>query len=403
MNTDVGIVVAGHICLDIIPALDAEGRPAREMIVPGRLVKVGAATIATGGAVANAGLALHRLGVPVRLMGKLGDDLLGRSVLDILTRHDAALAADMIVAPGEGSSYTIVINPPGIDRTFLHYPGVNDTYTADDVPYDRLAGASLFHFGYPPLMRRMYADGGTELACLLRRVRDCGVAVCLDMSMPDLEGEAGRADWTAILAKALPFVDVFAPSFDEILMMLDRDRFDRLSATAGGENLAAAADASLLRGLADRLLAMGAAIVALKLGDCGLYLRTSDDAGRFDAIGGGLACDWDRWRGRELKVPCFAVDVAGTTGSGDATVAGLLAGLFYGQDPPAALRSAAGVGAASVERADATSGVGAWDAIQQRIADGWGQRPHPTPDGWRWDEAERLWTGPRDGGQTPPP
>ena len=37
-----GIVVAGHICLDIIPALDAEGCRAREMIVPGRLVKVGA-------------------------------------------------------------------------------------------------------------------------------------------------------------------------------------------------------------------------------------------------------------------------------------------------------------------------------------------------------------------------
>ncbi|MFW6146423.1 MAG: carbohydrate kinase family protein, partial [Planctomycetota bacterium] len=271
MKTDRGIVVAGHICLDIIPALPADGRTPREMIVPGRLVKVGPATVATGGAVANTGLALHRLGLPVRLMGKLGDDLLGRSVLNILTDAEAALAADMIVAPGGGSSYTIVISPPGTDRTFLHHSGVNDTFAAADVPFDRLPSAGLFHFGYPPLMRRMYADGGDELARLLAGARDRGLAVSLDLSMPDLDGEAGRAEWPAILAKALPAVDLFAPSFDEILLMLDRDRFDHLTATAVADNLAAAADPSVFRRLADMLIGMGAAIVALKLGDRGLY------------------------------------------------------------------------------------------------------------------------------------
>ena len=395
MSTDTGIVVAGHICLDIIPALDAESCRAREMIVPGRLVKVGPATIATGGVVANTGLALHRLGVPVRLMGKLGDDLLGRAVLGILADHSPALAEDMIVAPAGGSSYTIVISPPGTDRTFLHHPGVNDTYAAADVPFDRLGGSGIFHFGYPPLMRRMYADGGGELARVLRGARDRGMAVSLDMSMPDLNGEAGRADWPGILARALPHVDVFAPSFDEILLMLDRGRFDRLAAGAGG-NLAAGAEPSLLRRLAEALVAMGAAIVALKLGDRGLYLRTTDDAGRLERIGGRLACDWGPWRGRELLVPCFAVDVAGTTGSGDATVAGLLAGLIGGQPPPAALRSAVGVGAASVERADATSGVPAWDVVQRRIAAGWPRRAGATPVDWRWDESEGLWAGPGD-------
>jgi len=83
-------------------------------------------------------------------MGKVGDDILGRAILDFLRRHDPRLADGMIVAAGEPSSYTIVISPPGVDRMFLHCPGANDTFGAADVAYDRLGSARLFHFGYPP-------------------------------------------------------------------------------------------------------------------------------------------------------------------------------------------------------------------------------------------------------------
>jgi sugar/nucleoside kinase (ribokinase family) len=101
---------------------------------PGRLLNIGPAAISTGGAVANTGMALHRLGVPVRLMGKVGDDLFGRAVLDVLRTGAPHLADGMIVTPGEATSYSIVISPPDIDRSFLHCPGANDTFGADDVP-----------------------------------------------------------------------------------------------------------------------------------------------------------------------------------------------------------------------------------------------------------------------------
>ena len=49
------IVCAGHLCLDIIPDLSpvktAEGE---SFIIPGRLIRVGAASIALGGAVSPA-------------------------------------------------------------------------------------------------------------------------------------------------------------------------------------------------------------------------------------------------------------------------------------------------------------------------------------------------------------
>jgi sugar/nucleoside kinase (ribokinase family) len=65
------VVVAGHICLDMIPDMgsDQVSTSLEEILTPGKLVSVGPAKTATGGAVANTGLALHRLGLPSRCWG----------------------------------------------------------------------------------------------------------------------------------------------------------------------------------------------------------------------------------------------------------------------------------------------------------------------------------------------
>jgi sugar/nucleoside kinase (ribokinase family) len=352
------VVVAGHVCLDVIPALD---RPAA--LEPGALINVGPAELPTGGAVLNTGLALHRLGVGVHLVGRVGDDLFGTGVLDALRARDPSLAAGMVVVPGEATSYSIVISPPGVDRSFLHCPGANDTFTSGDLPDDALARARIFHFGYPPLMRSMFADGGAELRRVFARARDAGATTSLDLSMPDPGSEAGRVDWEALLAGTLPGVDVFAPSIGELLVML-----------AGGPS--ATVDRELLAGLAEGLLAMGAAVVAIKLGDQGLYVRTSADPGRIGRVAGRLGLRADDWLDREVLSPCFAPRrVAGTTGSGDATIAGLLAALLRGDDAAAAATSATAVGACSVEAPDATGGIPPWPQVADRMASGWARLP----------------------------
>jgi sugar/nucleoside kinase (ribokinase family) len=125
--------------------------------------------------------------------------------------------------------------------------------------------------------------------------------------------------------------------------------------------------------MAERLLAMGAAIVALKLGDQGLYLRTSADVAR---VAGKLALDDGDWRDREVLSPCFVpARVAGTTGSGDATIAGLLAALLRAEDPVAAATSATAVGACSVVAPDATGGISPWPQVAERMRAGWSRLP----------------------------
>ena len=325
-------VVAGHICLDIIPAFPAYSAP----LAPGQLIQMGPATLATGGAVSNTGRALHRLGIPTRLLGKVGDDWIGRAILECLGQP---LASGMIVAPGESSSYTVVISPPGVDRTFLHCPGTNDTFTAADIPAPTLTGARLFHFGYPTLMQRIYQDGGRAMATIFRQAQQAGLTTSLDMSYPDPQSDAGRVDWPAWFQCVLPHVDIFLPSLDEMQFMLRTQ--------AGPPEIAR------------QLCGWGAKIAGLKLGANGLYVR---------------------WPDQERHAPCFRVSVAGTTGAGDATIAGFLAGYLRNLSPDETMTMATAVGACCCEAPDATAGIRSWDETRQRIEAGWprlASRPGP--------------------------
>jgi sugar/nucleoside kinase (ribokinase family) len=395
MSPDFEALIAGHICLDIYPDLSGDGRePFEDIFLPDRLVEAGPVTYFAGGAVSNTGLALDRLGIRSRLAGKIGDDLLGQAVCQIVLARGHEMANGMIVDASASTSYTIIINYPGVDRIFVHYPGANDTFLAEDVPLALLEQARLFHFGYPPVMHSMFTDGGTHLAEIFHRAKRTGVTTSLDMAFPDPSSEAGQVDWRIILEHTLPQVDIFLPSVEEILFMLHGETYRELCRSAGGSDLLLLATPQLLSGLGRELIAMGAKIVGLKLGSRGMYLRTS---GRdvIESIGRARPSNPDAWAGVELWAPCFKVAVAGTTGSGDATIAGFLAGLLRDLPVEQALTMATAVGACNVEKADALSGIRSWEETSRRLACGWERQSlELDAPGWQFDSSSGLWRGP---------
>jgi sugar/nucleoside kinase (ribokinase family) len=348
------IVVAGHVCLDIIPTFGSHECD----ISPGKLVDVGRAVLSTGGAVANTGLALNRLGVPVRLVGKIGGDLFGDAIASIFNEHREGLS-DGLVRSESPTSYSIVISAPGTDRIFLHCPGANDTFGPEDL--EPVAGASMFHFGYPTLMRRMFEKEGRELEKVLLFAKRQGLVTSLDVSLPDAKSDAGRAPWKQILERVLPQVDLFVPSVEEVLYMLwpyESMQWDR----------------ARLAKAADELIEMGAPVVMIKLGSLGIYLKTSADPKRLEFLM-NLGCNVEGWIGKELVVPIFDVKVGGTTGCGDSAIAGFLAAVNQGKSPEIAIEAAAATGACSAEHPDATSGILRWDAMQERIQQDWKRKP----------------------------
>jgi sugar/nucleoside kinase (ribokinase family) len=387
-------IVAGQICLDIIPCFDhLPGGQFLDLLQPGKLITAGPATLATGGAVSNTGLALLKLGIPTRLIGKVGRDPFGEVVLRIVSSYDPALAAGITLDPVSSTSYTICLSPPGLDRMFLHCEGTDQTFYPDDIDYELLHQAELFHFGYPPVMRPFYENDGAGLVEMLRRAKDTGVTTSVDLTFPDPLTDSARADWGAIFTASLPYTDIFMPSVGELLFMLHRPTFERLSAQ--GELLCQVTP-GLLDELSTEILAMGTKIVLLKLGDCGVYLRTAGKAS-LAKLGRAIPDDLTAWDGRELLAPGFQVQVVGTTGSGDATIAGFLSALLRSMPAEQALTVAVAVGACNVEAADALSGLPTWSSLQARLAAGWERLPTRIDTaGWQWQLEPGLWVGPHD-------
>ncbi len=370
------VVCAGHICLDISPAFPgADKRPIDELFVPGKLLCVEKAQVSPGGSVANTGLALAFFGADVRLMGKTGDDDFGAIISRIV--QSRGIAEALIVSAQSGTSYSIVLAPPGHDRMFLHYSGTNDSFCFDDLDFDAIKVASLFHFGYPTQMKLLYSDGGRELTKIFKAVREAGVCTSLDLAAVDPNSEAGKADWRAILAATLPYVDFFVPSFEELLFMLDRDKYESLSHKADRTELTAVADIERdIRPLAQAALDMGASCILLKCGEPGLMLK----------CGGGMQSCCDRlglerhaWSNYEHFERSYkAGRIVSATGAGDTAIAAFLMSLLLGFGPEKALQYAAAAGACCVSEYDALSGLVSFDEMTRKINEGW---PKLDPNG----------------------
>ena len=363
-------VAAGHICLDVTPVFppEAAGR-AGTWLQPGSLTQVGRAELHTGGAVANTGLAMRRFGVEVRLLGKVGRDPFGALVRRMLEEDGGAQG--LVEDPESDTSYSVVLSPPGMDRIFLHNPGANATFGPDDIAPETLEGACWFHFGYPPLMERLYRNAGQGLEAVLRKAREAGLAVSLDLAAVDPTSEAGKEDWRTILGRVLPLVDVFVPSWEELCFMIARPRYAEVLRRAGGGEATAVLSLSRdVEPLAEEAVKLGAKNLLLKCGAAGFYYRT----GGADALSGmaeALGRDMTPWVNlRGFQRSYRPARVLSGTGAGDSTIAAFLAALLRGWPPEDCLRLAAATGASCVEAYDALGGLLPLEEQEKRIRAG---------------------------------
>lgn len=363
------VIAAGHICLDITPVFPA-GKPydsIGQILIPGKLITTGQADVHTGGSVANTGLALKFLGADVTLLGKIGNDAFGDMVRGTLEQHGVD---GLIVDEESSTSYSVVLAVPGIDRIFLHNPGANDTFCAADIPGQTLEDAALFHFGYPPLMKKMYEQDGQELICLFRRLKEQGIATSLDLAAVDADSEAGKVNWQAVLAGVLPYTDFFVPSFEELCFMLERSRYDMLAQLAG--DITAVLDMERdVKPLARKCLELGCKAVLIKCGTAGMYYCTAN-AETMAGAGHRLELDAEAWANREGIQPCFkAEQVLSGTGAGDTSIAAFLVAVLQGRSPSECAALAAAEGACAVTAYDALSGLKSISELERRIALGW--------------------------------
>lgn len=413
-NTRSKVIVAGHACIDITPVFPDKQMKKNtkeeigsahsatllsKVLIPGKLVQMKGVDINPGGAVSNTGLAMKLLGEDVALAAKIGDDSFGDILTGIYEKH--GVGSGIIRCPGERTSYSVVVAVPGVDRIFLHDPGANDTFDAEDVRKLDFSDVKLFHFGYPPIMEKMYQNEGEELLRIFQYVKEQGVLTSLDMTMVDETSKAGQTDWDVILRKVLPYVDFFLPSVEETCFMLDKERYREWCQRAEGGDLCMVITPKDVKPLADKLISYGAKVVLLKCGATGLYYKTGSGEG-MQALLEQLAqvlpecketnssrnenaalCDskdvancsqdwYQEWAGREGFEKSFKpAKVLSGTGAGDTTIAAFLTSVLCGYGLHKSIQLAAAEGASCVEDYGALGGIKPLEILEEKINRGW--------------------------------
>ena len=140
--------------------------------------------------------------------------------------------------------------------------------------------------------------------------------------------------------------------------------------------------------MSDELIESGVAISAIKLGDKGLFLKTGIMKGKNICS----LINKELWSRRQLFSTVYKVEVVGTTGAGDTTIAGFLSQIVKGSKPEEAINIGTAVGASCVEELDATSGVKSITEIKERMKKGWEKANSSlATEGWKYIPEYQLW------------
>ena len=390
-NSTLDVVVAGHLCLELIPHFqNPVGLKINEILRPGSLVNTAEMTIGTGGAVSNTGFALQIFGCNAAFIAKVGNDSIGAMTLDILCKYGPS--DGVVIADGVSSSYTVSIAPVGIDRIFLHCPGANDEFTHQDVDYDLVEKARLFHLGYPTLMKRLFQNGGREAVLMLEAAKQTGVTTSMDITLPDPNSDAGKTDWNGVYRQLLPAVDIFMPSIEEAYYTLFPEKYLVRQAEFDGKEIIDRFTPDEYREIAERILEMGCAMVALKSGHNGWYFRSAA-AERLQKMGKATPSDISQWANAEIWCPAFAVtSVASAAGAGDNAIAAFLSALLRDYPLVQCLKLANCAGYMNLKSLDTLGGLPSWDELVTKsqtleVA----EIITVLNSDWQWWEDEQIW------------
>ena len=277
-----------------------------------------------GGNGANTSYALAKLGMPVRLLGVVGADNAGDAVVAELKR--AGVDTGHIRRSALPTAATVVVVDENGARAFLHRTGASGEPFSlpPKISEAHKAGCTRFH------LANMFALPGLRphAASLVRQARAAGMSVSIDT------GWDAKGEWISALGPCLEHAD---------LLFVNEDEARELSRC--GETRAAV----------DGLREHGARDIVVKLGSAGCAVYAA---------------------GEEIRVPAFRVTAVDTTGAGDCFAGAFLAALQRGFSYAEAARFANAVGALSVQKMGATTGLLSFEETLQ-WADGRDQSSNP--------------------------
>ena len=334
-------VIAGYTCVDLIPDFMKTDSVANfsSLFRPGKLIEIDGIDFVLGGVVANTGLAMKKFDKKVFLHGLVGDDFMGKIVIEWFEKYN--VSEGIQVTTEAGTAFSIVLAPPGVDRMFLESPGCNQIFDTSFINFDIISQSRLYHFGYPPLLKQFLQNDGSQLVELFSKIQDLGVVTSLDFSLPDTETESGKANWPKIMKSVLPFTDIFVPSLEEALQIMLPEKYAEMQAICEGNDILDFIPIELIRLLGKTIIDSGVKILLLKMGHRGVYLLTADVS---SLNANGYKLDEESWNKNELWCETFKAEpskIINATGAGDTAIAAFLTAILDGETAESSLKYAA--------------------------------------------------------------
>jgi 2-dehydro-3-deoxygluconokinase len=260
-----------------------------------------------GGDTSNLAVAAARQGARAGYVTALGDDVYGRVFLD-LWRQEGVDASRVTIDPAAPTGIYFVTHADGRHHfTYFRAGSAASRFAPADLPTDYVAGARVVHVSGVSLAISASACDACYAAA--HAAKEAGRLVSLDTNFRPKLWSKDRA--RAVILDMMGLADICLPSYDDVA------------------ELTGLADPDAL---VDRMLALGAKTVALKLGAAGAIVATPAERHR---------------------IPPYRVDAVDATGAGDTFGGAFLARLLGGDDIRAAGRYAA------VAAALSTTGFGA--------------------------------------------
>ena len=272
---------------------------------PGELVAVDAIKTRAGGCAANVAIDLSKQNLSVDLVGCLGRDAAGETLVRALQAN--GVNCDRLLYTREyPTSETVILLVEGEDRRYIHSFGANQEFSVYHIDGDWLAGLDLFYLGGLFAMPGIEPD---ELLTLLQFCREHGVISVVDVVLPT------NFDRAAEMQKLLPYIDWFLPNDNEATVLTGRS--DPWEA-------------------AQIFKSWGAQGLVITLGDRGAIGVNGEECWHCGAY------------------PSESVD---PSGAGDAFASGLIAGIVQGWDFSRSLLYASALGASATRAVGTTDGV----------------------------------------------
>src|SRR5580658_1132976 len=193
-----GLLAAGNWIIDQVKIIDVY--PQRD-----QLANIRAQSQGTGGSPYNVSINLARLQAPFPLhaAGLVGNDDLGRFILEDCRRHGIDIR-HLRSTPLAPTSYTdVMTEDAGVHRTFFHHRGANALWNGEDLDFKKHK-ERIFHLGYLLLLDALDAPDpkfGTKAAALLHAAQQAGLKTSVDVVSEDSDR------FVRIVPPALKYVD----------------------------------------------------------------------------------------------------------------------------------------------------------------------------------------------------